>query len=71
MNPAGNSTSSSFEDLGKESDVKERDMNPDFVDILGNGQLTKKVSDNFFFFQLNYQPITVVFVLIFIGSCQR
>lgn len=50
MNPAGNSTSSSFEDLGKESDVKERDMNPDFVDILGNGQLTKKVSDNFFFF---------------------
>ena len=48
MEPAGNSTSSSFEDLGKESDIKERDMNPDFVDILGNGQLTKKVSDNFF-----------------------
>ncbi|CAO1313544.1 unnamed protein product [Diamesa tonsa] len=43
MEPAGNSTSSSFEDLGKESEVKERDMNPDFVDILGNGQLTKKV----------------------------
>ncbi|CAO1374474.1 unnamed protein product [Diamesa serratosioi] len=43
MNPAGNSTSSSFEDLGKESEVKERDMNPEFVDILGNGQLTKKV----------------------------
>lgn len=53
MEPAGNSTSSSFEDLGKESDVKERDMNPDFVDILGNGQLTKKVNDNFFHIKIS------------------
>lgn len=69
MEPTGNSTSSSFEDLGKESEVKERDMNPDFVDILGNGQLTKKVSDNFF--SISNFGSFILFVLKMIGSCQR
>lgn len=69
MEPAGNSTSSSFEDLGKESEVKERDMNPDFVDILGNGQLTKKVSDNFFI--SNLFGFFILFLLKIVGSCQR
>ena len=69
MEPAGNSTSSSFEDLGKESEVKERDMNPDFVDILGNGQLTKKVSDNFFHIKISVPYL--VFLLKMKGSCQR
>lgn len=62
MEPAGNSTSSSFEDLGKESEVKERDMNPDFVDILGNGQLTKKVSDKVFFHIKILMFLNLVFV---------
>lgn len=37
------SNSSSFEDLAKDSDVKESKQDDGFMDILGNNQLTKKV----------------------------
>lgn len=37
------SNSSSFEDLAKDNDVKESETDEDFMDILGNKQLTKKV----------------------------
>jgi hypothetical protein len=36
------SNSSSFEDLAKDNDLKESE-DKDFMDILGNDQLTKKV----------------------------
>jgi hypothetical protein len=40
----GNSSdSSSFEDLSKEAEVKDDVKDEDFMDILGNKQLTKKV----------------------------
>lgn len=40
----GNSSdSSSFEDLTKESEMKEEEKDDTFMDILGNKQLTKKV----------------------------
>lgn len=40
----GNSSdSSSFEDLTKESEMKEEEQDDSFMDILGNKQLTKKV----------------------------
>lgn len=38
-----NSNSSSFEDLAKDADVKDVEKDDDFMDILGNKQLTKKV----------------------------
>ncbi|CRK98122.1 CLUMA_CG011490, isoform A [Clunio marinus] len=38
-----NSNSSSFEDLVKDHDVKDSVQNDDFMDILGNNQLTKKI----------------------------
>jgi hypothetical protein len=37
------SNSSSFEDLAKDNDVKDIKEADDFMDILGNKQLTKKV----------------------------
>lgn len=43
MEPATSSNSSSFEDLAKDSDVKDVKEDDDFMDILGNKQLTKKV----------------------------
>lgn len=43
-NQNGNSSdSSSFEDLTKESEMKEEEQDENFMDILGNKQLTKKV----------------------------
>lgn len=43
-NQNGNSSdSSSFEDLTKESEMKEEQKDESFMDILGNKQLTKKV----------------------------
>lgn len=41
--PASSSNSSSFEDLAKDSDIKEGEKDDGFMDILGNNQLTKKV----------------------------
>lgn len=43
----GNSSnSSSFEDLTKEAEVKDELQDENFMDILGNKQLTKKVGRN-------------------------
>lgn len=41
--PGTSSNSSSFEDLAKDNDVKDIETDDDFMDILGNKQLTKKV----------------------------
>lgn len=41
--PNTSSNSSSFEDLAKDNDVKDSETDEDFMDILGNKQLTKKV----------------------------
>lgn len=38
--------SSSFEDLAKDSDVKDSESDEGFMDILGNKQLTKKVGQS-------------------------
>lgn len=38
------SNSSSFEDLTKDNDLIESEKDASFMDILGNDQLTKKVS---------------------------
>lgn len=51
MEPTGtSSTSSSFEDLAKDSDIKENEKDEgrdeSFMDILGNNQLTKKVGQS-------------------------
>lgn len=42
MDPS-NSNSSSFEDLAKDNDIEGAKESDDFMDILGNKQLTKKV----------------------------
>lgn len=48
MEPTGtSSTSSSFEDLAKDNDVKDSEKDDGFMDILGNQQLTKKVGQKF------------------------
>lgn len=41
---ATSSNSSSFEDLTKDNDVENMGKDENFMDILGNNQLTKKVS---------------------------
>lgn len=46
--PGTSSTSSSFEDLAKDNDVKDTEQEEGFMDILGNNQLTKKVGQNLF-----------------------
>lgn len=38
------SNSSSFEDLAKDNEVEDMQKDEGFMDILGNNQLTKKVS---------------------------
>ena len=41
--PGTSSNSSSFEDLAKDADVNEIEKDEDFMDILGNKNLTKQV----------------------------
>ena len=42
---ATSSNSSSFEDLTKDNEVENMQKDETFMDVLGNGQLTKKVND--------------------------
>lgn len=56
------SNSSSFEDLAKETDIRDTEQDDDFMDILGNNQLTKKVGR-----KIN-SPFPESYQLIFLGA---
>jgi hypothetical protein len=63
--PNTSSNSSSFEDLAKESDGKD---GVDFMDILGNNQLTKKVGQRF---RLVFRHILINLWIFFQDSGER